>query len=232
MRLPRPRRIPIPPVLIAGVIAGVAAHATALVWLGASRRLPAPPAEGAPFVAAAPPTSAGRDYADLLDPSPLFLPTRLNHGAALRAGPPPAPESPPLPVAPRTEPAQRTALAARNTPELAADGAVGASVADTFAAFHRRLPAPVTPGRARCRIEDGLTRALVLESDLPSVPPDSRDLAPAEFRIEVDAFGARPAEILRGTGDESRDSALAAAVTAALAGKRPAPGEYRAIAAP
>ncbi len=232
-RLSRRRSGPFTPGLKAGLVAGVALNLAGLACIGATWRLPAPPAPARTFVTVSPDSARAREFAELLDPSPLFLPTPLNHGSGQARVDNGAPEEPPLPDTQRAPAATAPHLAAAQpvAPVLTPEGVPGASVADTLLASGLRAPAALAPGRPRCEIasEDGARAPATLAIDLER---DARSLPPAEFLVEIDAYGAQPPTLLSGTGDAALDLALNAALTRALREKTLAAGRYRVTLAP
>ena len=99
----RLKRGPVTPGLLAALGAGAALHIAGIALIGATWRMPAPPAEPEVFVRAVPVDSAINEAADLLDPSPLFLPTTKNYGAESARPKAAGFDKPPLPA-----PTQRT----------------------------------------------------------------------------------------------------------------------------
>ena len=233
-RIRRRYRGPVTPGLAAGVITGVALHAAGLFWLGSTWSFPAPAPAAPAYVTASADSRTGRDYAELLDPSPLFLPTKLNHGTAMTSPPAQTPEESPLPVHPQSEPTPRSALASR--PRAQADitvsGVKGAGIADTWAAYRLKSPAAPKPGRPRCEIIEETSNAIVRESDLAGTPRRQGDLPPAEFLLVVDAYGPQAPTLVAGTGDTEADAELSRALAKAAAERPLPPGRYRATLAP
>lgn len=229
----RRHRGPFTPGLLTGVMVGAGIHIAGLVWLGSTWRFPAPPAAEPAYVTTAADTQRNRDFAELLDPSPLFLPTKLNHGSGAAHDSAKKPEIAPLPDVIEAVGTLPASLATpRATPaSLTAAGVTGAEIADTFATMGLRRPAAMAAGRARCVLTNEATGAQVPAPDL-AVAADERDLRPAEFMVLVDAYGAQSPTLLHGTGDTTRDRDLLTALTAALQKRMPAPGRYHAVVAP
>lgn len=228
-RLRRRYRGPVTPGLAAGIGVGLLLHAVGLAWLAASWRFPAPPPPPPAFLAVGRDTPANRETTELLDPSPLFLPTRHNHGAVLKAGGAPAAEDSPLPY--RFEPLEsRVAVAAVPPVKLSPEGVEGAAVADTWYAVGLRAPGKAPAGLPRCELfsESGVRLGAL---DLAGGRAGEL-LVPAEFFIEIDAYGMQPPVLLSGTGNAAADETLRAEVAAALAKRRPGVGRYRVVAAP
>lgn len=233
LRIRRIRKGPFTPGLTAGLVAGVALNAAGLICIGATWRLPAPPPPERIFVTVGADTARAREFAELIDPSPLFLPTRLNHGSGAPRAAKGAPEEPPLPdndgaTAPQPP---RIAMSRAETPRLTAEGVEGASIPDTFAAVGLRAPAAPPAGRPRCEITNEATGETREFAGIPQ-SREERPVAPAEFLVVIDAYGVQPPTLLKGTGDEVLDISLNAALARALREKQPAPGRYRVTLAP
>lgn len=232
-RIRRRRQGPLTPGLTAGLVTGVVLNTAGLICIGATWRLPAPPPAERVFVTVGADTPRAREFAELIDPSPLFLPTRLNHGSGAPRGAKGAPEEPPLPdtdggTAP---PPPRLVMSVGAAPHLTPEGVEGASIPDTFAAVGLEPAGTPPPGRPRGEITDENTwRTTELKG--VTLRREERPLEPAEFLVIVDAYGVQPPTRVKSSGDETLDITLNAAITRALREKQPAPGRYRVTIAP
>lgn len=241
----RLRRGPFTPGLAAALAAGVILHIAGIALIGATWRLPAPPEPPGIFVQAAPANSMLNEKAELLDPSPLFLPTALNHGAGYKIGNI-APDEPPLP-APKQNmppiagvPLKREPVSPVLTEKYAKrppDEQLPRTSGDTFLVFGRTSPdtTALAPVGARIIIRDEATGAALGEEPIEPgeiAPSPGVARAPAEFFVESDAYGISPPVLRKSSGDRECDRRLAEAVAARLAKKPPAPGRMLITASP
>lgn len=232
-RLRRQHRGPFTPGLTAGLVAGVALNLAGLICIGATWRLPAPPPPERVFVTVGADTARAREFAELLDPSPLFLPTRLNHGAGAVRADRGTPEAPPIPdnLAEPLAVGARLATSAPAAAVIGPAGVAGACVPDTFACLGLAAPTVPAQGRPRCIVTNESTGKPAVIAEI-ALRRDERDLPPAEFLVEIDDYGIQSPALLSGTGDAAVDLALNDALMRALRTKPPAPGRYRVCVAP
>jgi hypothetical protein len=237
----RLKRGPVTPGLAAALGAGVVLHTAGIALVGATWRLPAPPAPPSVFVRAEPPNSAMNEQAELMDPSPLFLPTALNHGAGYKPDATDE-EQPHLPsieqrtgAPPQWEPVSPVLSKkyARRTPEEQLPRASG----DTFLTFGRTPPATesLKPLGAKLVMRDEATGEALGEIPISVVgltPNAEKVRAPAVFFVESDAYGISPPILRKSSGDGECDRKLAEAVAAQLASRPPKPGRMLVTAAP
>lgn len=208
----RLRRESLTPGLRGAIIAGVALHIAGVALIGATWRLPAPPADPEPYVRLT--DSVTNERAEMMDPSPLFLPTPLNYGAgrarvapvaasvpaAFRSG---DPDEPPL-DAPRAGMPDASASPQRPAPVYApltgpyaarrVDEVLPARTADLFLTAGRREAdagklAPAGPGYVLIDETTGLTVASGALAPVAASVDSSRVLRPAEYFVSCDAYG-------------------------------------------
>jgi hypothetical protein len=241
----RLKRGPVPPGLAMALGAGVVLHTAGIALVGATWRLPAPPAPPDIFVRAESANSVMNEQAELLDPSPLFLPTALNYGSGYKPGAT-RDEQPPLRAIEQSmreplrrepmNPMLRDSYARRPVEKQLPDGS-----GDTFLTFGRTPPATeaLKPVGAKLVMNDELTGAPLGEApiNITGLTPSMTTLrAPVVFLVECDAYGISPPVLKRRSVEEEYDEEyyrkLADAVTARLAAKPPKPGRVLVTVAP
>lgn len=241
----RLKRGPVSPGLAAALGAGVVLHTAGIALVGATWRLPAPPEAPAVFVRAESANSVMSEQAELLDPSPLFLPTALNYGSGYKPGET-RDEQPPLPAIVQSmppsagSPLQREPMNpvlkeayARRPPEDQLPRGTG----DTFLTFGRTPPATdaLKPIGAKLVMHDELTGAPLGEApiSISGLSPSVTTLRePAVFFVECDAYGVSPPVLKKSSGDDDCDRKLAEAVAARFASKPPKPARMLVTVAP
>lgn len=244
--LRRLKRGPATPGLMAALGTGVALHIAGIALVGATWRMPAPPTAPELFVRAVPVDSALNEAADLLDPSPLFLPTPRNYGAESARPKAAGFDKPPLPAPTQSRPDLResplhrapvyaplTDAYAKRAPQEQLPPNAG----DLFYTAGRKAPEKdaLAPAGPRCVIRNADTGVETKRATLPAgmMPAEAdRLLEPAEFFVEVDAYGASPPQLRRGTGDAECDRKLASALDSLLSKEPLKAGRYTIEAAP
>lgn len=242
----RLRRGPLTPALAAALVAGAGLHLAGMALIGLTWRLPAPPAPPVTFVRAQRGDAVLAEQAALLDPSPLFLPTALNHGAGFERPPTGATDAAPLPEPERaiSTPADarrlrtpRAAVITEDYARRAPQDQLPAGSGDTFLTFGRES-APsgaLPPTGARGVMRDEATGTLLGEIALPAkgLSVGSAELLrPAVFFVETDAYGTSAPVLRESSGDADCDARLAAALAQALAAQPLREGRMRVTATP
>lgn len=250
----RLKRGPVTPGLLAALGAGAALHIAGIALIGATWRMPAPPEEPEVFVRAVPVNSAINEAADLLDPSPLFLPTTKNYGAESARPKTTGFDKPPLPApAQRTPDGKESPLHRKPAYEALTEAYAKRTPAeqlpkdagDPFYTLGRRTPetGAMKPQGSACVIrredtgEEILRRPLAAgitaaEADSLLATEEHDREGNAEFFVEADAYGASPPQLRRSSGNMECDRKLASALVSQLAKEPLKPGRYTVEAAP
>ena len=240
----RLRRDSLTPGLRGAIVAGIVLHIAGIALIGATWRLPAPPVPPGPFVRLS--DAVMNERAEMLDPSPLFLPTSLNHGAELAkpgtvmaAGPVAPlsgdPDEPPLDPPrsnkpdPSVAPLPPDPVYGPLTPSYAARPVadkLSLRTADLFLTAGRREPDVSHLGAEGPRyvVTDEVSGKVVASGPL-AVPASSSGtkpfpLRPAAFFVEVNGYGISAPMLRPRTGGlpaGTGDSATDARLAAALA---------------
>lgn len=242
----RLKRGPVTPGLLAALGAGVVLHIAGIALIGATWRMPAPPAEPQVFVRAVPADSAINEAAQLLDPSPLFLPTTNNYGAESTRPKTAGFDKPPLPA-----PAQRTpdgkesplhrkpayVALTEDYAKRAPEEQLPKNAGDPFYTLGRRAPETtrLKAQGAECVIRREDTGDEILRRPMVAGNTGAEAgmlLEPAEFFVEADAYGSSPPQLRRSSGSAECDRKLASALVSQLAKEPLKPGRYTVEAAP